>query len=146
MKFDRADFAPGTSRQERPIFEDEALRVAMFQRWISLTFKGGGETPPTGNLLFGHNDRLEGTRSILFDEQYRGEKEFPGYRWGVRFDGNEAGLYDYGTNQLIAKYIFGITPSDDYLGSDGRAIHVKYLVDLSGGTAPSKNGHIILDN
>ena len=146
VQVDRAVFAPGGIRQERVMFEDDRVRVAMFQRWVSLTFKGAGEAPPAGNLLFGRTDRLDNARSLLFEEQYQKSREFPGYRWGIRFDGNEAGLYDYGTNELVAKYIFFVTPDDSYMSEDGKLIRVKFLVDLADGDTPTRNGHTVLEN
>ncbi len=139
-----AVFAPGHTKQERVVFQNGDVTVAIFERWVSLSFANGETVPPTGNLLFGYDERLKGQRSILFEEQYKGAMEFPGYRWGIRYDGNEAGLYDYGTNQLVGKYIFGITPSEEYLAKDGRVIQLRYLVDLSEGAMPEKEGHKLL--
>lgn len=143
LETERAVFAPGTMQQRQGGFDDAGVQVRLFHRWVSLTFPANGSDQPTGNLLFGYDERLKNVRSVLFDEQYRGEMPFPGYRWGIRFDSNEAGLYDYATNQLVGKYIFGITPSDEYRGPD-QEVQVKYLIDLSDGLAPTEEDHKLL--
>jgi len=80
----------------------------------------------------------------LFNEQYEGAMPFEGYRYGLRFDTNEAGLYDYVTNQLVAKYIWGITPSDDYKNAEGTSIAVKFRKSLCEKAIPSEGSYKLL--
>ncbi|MFQ6008073.1 MAG: hypothetical protein ACE5K8_03890, partial [Candidatus Zixiibacteriota bacterium] len=102
-------------------------------------FSTNSSQPPTGNLLFGLDERLSGSYAVMFDEQYRGKQPFDGYRFGIRFDRNEAGLYDYAANQVIAKYIWGITPSDNYYDSKQNKITIKLKKKLVGDLLPSEN-------
>ena len=104
--------------------------VRAHKKWVGFEFSFDGNHPATGNLLFGHDDRLVGIGSILFGEQYGPETEIEGYRYGVRFDRNEVGLYDYATSHLMAKYIWGITPSDDYYDADNNKITVMFRKEL----------------
>lgn len=127
-------FGPGRAGRGRTLVDENGVRVSEYRRWVSVAVSSQSELP-AGNIVFGYDDRLVGVRSLLFEEQYGG-KTLAGYRWGIRFDGNEAGLYDYGSNQLIGKYIFGITPSDEYRDEQAHAIYVKYLIDLAEGQAP----------
>lgn len=115
------------------------------KKWVSLQVIGDSAAVE-GNLLFGYDKRLEGVRSMLFEEQYQGAVPYPAYRWGIRFDANEAGLYDYATNQLVGKYIFGITPSPEYHGENGNAVAVRYLLDLADGAAPTDTDFKLLKN
>jgi len=62
----------------------------------------------------------------LFAKQYSGGSVFEGYRYGIRYDQNEVGLYDYATGQLLAKYIWGITPSDEYFDEPNNRVMVKF--------------------
>jgi len=142
----RAVFRPGLADRGKVVIDDERVRVRFDGDWISLEFNGDDTAPPVGNLFFGHDAGLDGVGSELFDEQYRDGQTYNGYRWGVRFDGNEAGLYDYLTNRLIAKYIFGITPSDDYIDADNNTIRVRYSADLTGGTVPQKDDFVLWPN
>jgi hypothetical protein len=75
----------------------------------------------------------------MFEEQYADKRPFEGYRFGVRFDANEAGLYDYAANHVLAKYILGITPSDEYFDPDQNKITIRLKKSLVGDMLPSEN-------
>jgi hypothetical protein len=96
-----------------------------------------------GALLFGADKRLKGAHSYLWDEQNRDEP-FSGYRYAVRFDQNEAGLYDYATNELLAKYIFGISPSEGYFNSTTQTVRISFRSNLVGKTVPANGDYLFL--
>ncbi len=146
LQKDRSVFAPGSLKKGKKSFVQEGMQVNVEKKWASLQVVGDSAAMPEGNLLFGYDKRLEGVRSMLFEEQYQGAMPYPAYRWGIRFDANEAGLYDYATNQLVGKYIFGITPSSEYHGEDGNDVAVRYLLDLSDGAVPTETDHKLLKN
>ena len=81
-------------------------------------------------MFFGHDKRLDGESSPLFEEQFQGSQPFDGYRYAVRFDRNEAGLYDYGTNELVAKFIWGITPLEGYYDAVANRINIKFKTEV----------------
>ncbi|RME32092.1 MAG: hypothetical protein D6800_00155, partial [Candidatus Zixiibacteriota bacterium] len=87
-------------------------------------------------LFFGKDKRLVGQKSHLFDEQFGTNVPFEGYRYAVRFDQFEAGLYDYATNELIAKYIYGIDPTGDYFDADANRVTIKFRRALTDGVLP----------
>jgi hypothetical protein len=124
---------PGSPKQGRVVVEEGPYRVTQYRDWFVFEFTGDSEGPPKGNLLFGHSDDLAGRRSRLFDEQYQGQREYEGYRFGIRYDQYEVGLYDYVTNQLVAKYIWGITPSDDYFDREKNKISIRFRENLVDG-------------
>ncbi|NQS97809.1 MAG: hypothetical protein HQ591_05090 [candidate division Zixibacteria bacterium] len=70
---------------------------------------------PAGGILL--NDEFcpanDNYRSRIFREQF-GNLEYEGERFGIVFSGEEAGVYDYYTNTLIAKYMSSFSPCDDY--------------------------------
>jgi hypothetical protein len=99
---------------------------------------------PSGAFLFARDDGLTDHLSSLFESHYEGMEKFEGYRFSVRFDGNEAGLYDYATNQLLAKYIWGITPSEDYHDTTTHTIAVKLRKSLLDGHLPAKGEYRLL--
>ena len=72
----------------------------------------------------------------MFDEQHQGPEPLTGYRYSIRFDANEAGLYDFATNRLLGKFINGLTPSDDYFSAKGGGIAVKFRKELTGKVVP----------
>jgi len=146
LNSDRTVFGPGLAKRGLTVLDSNGVTVSTSNRWVSVEFQTGNDSLPSGNLLFGFDKQLEGARSLLFDEQYRNGRKFGGYRWGIRFDGNEAGLYDYVSNQLVAKYIFGITPSDQYKDDKRHTIKIKYVVDLSDGVMPKKDDFALWPN
>ena len=113
----------------KEIVSEDRLVVTQNKEWVC--FEIVGDTGAVqGNVLFLKDARLAGGRSHLFEEQYGFAQPFDGYRYGVRFDQNEAGLYDYATNELVAKYIWGITPSDEYFDPANRTIRIRFRADL----------------
>ncbi|MBU0983338.1 MAG: hypothetical protein KKA42_05680, partial [candidate division Zixibacteria bacterium] len=86
---------------------------------------------------------LTGQQSSLFKEQTSNGAVPEGYRYGVQFDQNEAGLYDYATNQLLAKYIWGITPSPDYFDAEKGTVRICFKKDILKKTLP-ESGHCTL--
>ncbi len=132
-------FLPGIDDRGKVILSTDELQLRQKGKWLSLVVKGESALP-TGNLLFGYDDRLKGTSSLLFDDQYSKGEVFLGYRYGIRFDSNEAGLYDYVNNTLVGKYVWGLTPSDSYIDSTSFSLNMKFLHDLCKG-AKISDGH-----
>jgi len=130
---------PGRVGNSKTIVQTEGFIISDNQEWLIFEFITGSPDPPSGNLLFGHDARLSKTSSAMFDEQYADKLPFEGYRYGVRFDANEAGLYDYAANHLVAKYIWGIAPSDEYFDSDQNRITIRLKKSLVGDKLPSEN-------
>ncbi|MBU8934623.1 MAG: hypothetical protein KOO62_11545 [candidate division Zixibacteria bacterium] len=131
-------FAPGGTVQGRKLLETDDLVVTEDKEWVSILVTGGGQQPPSGDLFFGLNEELVGQHSLLFDEQHSDSKPLIGYRYCIRFDANEAGLYDFATNQLLGKFINGLTPSDEYFFAEGSGIALKFRKELSGKVVPKK--------
>jgi len=116
--------APGALAKGKQIARTDNYTVTESKDWVVFVFNTHGEDTPKGNLIFGVDERLKGKHSSLFEEQYDKNLLYEGHRWGVRYDGNEVGLYDYGSNELVAKYIWGLTPSDKYWDKEAGTISV----------------------
>jgi hypothetical protein len=130
---------PGLGKQGKKIIDDTRFTVFDNGEWLAFEFAAApGDSLCQGNLIFGPIESLKGHVSSLFESQYRDGTLIDGYRYGVRYDQNEAGLYDYVTNQLVAKYIWGITPSDDYFNTEQKKIAVRFRKSLLGGLLPQK--------
>lgn len=129
---------PGADNNGKELLAGNTYKVTEHKDWLSFVFTGNGDGPVKGNLLFGYKGDLDGQQSMLFQEQYLGQEPFEGYRFGVRYDENEVGLYDYATNQLVAKYIWGISPSPDYFDADSKTVTVRFKRDLVDGNLPEK--------
>lgn len=136
---------PGVPKDGKDLIHSDRVVVKMDKDWLSFEFSPEPSKEVTeANFLFGKNPRLANEHSYLFDEQYQQGYPFDGYRYGVRVDQNEAGLYDYGTNELIAKYIWGITPSEAYYEASDRKVRVSFRTSLLGKNLPSAGDYTVL--
>ena len=136
---------PGGDTSGKELISEDRGVVRDQSGWLAFQFKGTGhESSMQGNLVFGKKDELVGLRSSLFDSQYEGNLPFEGYRYGIRYDQNEVGLYDYATNRLMAKYIWGITPSDEYFDAEARTVRVRFRKDLLEGPPPGSGDYKLL--
>lgn len=136
---------PGGGTEGKELLNNGRIAVTLDKDWLSFEFGPDSAKEVTeGNLLFGKEARLVSARSHLFDEQYQQGMPFEGYRFGVRIDQNEAGLYDYATNELVAKYIWGITPSEAYFNPTDRKVRVKFRAELVGRMLPSPDDFRLL--
>lgn len=130
---------PGTLAKGKVLIEGDNYIVRANKHWLGFEFSFEPGQKTTGNLMFGFDKRLAAVSSILFGEQYGVATNVDGYRFGVRFDRNEVGLYDYATSHLMAKYIWGITPSDDYFDEANNRITLMLHKDLLKNHLPEKN-------
>jgi hypothetical protein len=127
---ERAIVAPGTIDGGKELLRGEGYVVRSDKNWLAFEFSGTTDQGVTGNLLFDLETDLASAVSELYIRQYGDSIPFSGYRYGIRFDQNEAGLYDYATNELLAKYIWGISPSDEYYDEAGRTVTLKFRKEL----------------
>ena len=135
---------PGNSGNGENLISEKGFVVKNNGDWLEFEFDAGTETK--GNLLFGQIDTSQAAVSAMFTEQYREEIPFEGHRYGVRFDANEAGLYDYGTNMLLAKYIAGVDPSDAYINQQNHKVAFRIKKNLTNGVLPSETGYKFLNH
>lgn len=129
-----------TNKGEVIISAPEAV-VKSNGEWMEFEFAA-----PKGNLLFGRVSEPKDFISAMFNEHYENKVPFEGYRYGVRFDVNEAGLYDYATNILLAKFIAGVEPSENYYNQDNHKISIRIKKSLTNGVIPSENDYKLLDH
>jgi hypothetical protein len=135
---------PGAMEGGKKLISNDAIIVTADDDWIGFEFLSHSDKAPTGNLLFGFDENLSEKSSMLFVEQYGTSEEFEGYRYGLRVDGNEAGLYDYGSDCLVAKFISGFSKSSDYYDSDKNAITLRLRRNVTNDLLPDKQRHRLL--
>jgi hypothetical protein len=139
-----ATAAAGASTSGKVLLETDNCLVRKDGDWLSLEFSAQGGEQLQGSLLFGHNAELDASASALFDEHFQSKELFEGYRWAIRFDANEAGLYDYATNRLIAKYIMGISAPGDYYDQAQNKVKIRFRVSLIDGALPADGDYKLL--
>ena len=129
----------GVGDRKQSLIKDKRVSVYDDGDWLAFEFAAApGDTLCQGNLVFGPVEGLKGQISMLFENQYGENQKFLGYRFGVRFDQNEAGLYDYATNLLLAKYICGISPSEGYFDAAQKKVTVRFRKTAFKGIIPQK--------
>ena len=138
-----ADAAAGVVRDGRSLISDGAVTVREDGDWVGFEFSVSGN-PAQGSFCFVMDDRMKGKKSALFDEHFGDRQQFDGYRYAVRFDQNEAGLYDYASNRLLAKFIAGISAPGDYINSERGTITIKFRRHLLGDQLPAKEDFSLL--
>ena len=139
-----AEMLPGNLAKGKEVFVSDRLSVREDKHWVSFECHAPAGTAVAGNLLFNRENEMAQAASILFEEQYNREFPFEAYRFGIRYDKNEVGLYDYATNHLVAKYIWGISPSELYYDSTANTVNFKVRKDLLDGQLPSQEDHLFL--
>ncbi len=136
-------FKPGINENGKLLFENNRVKVTEKDNWLSFRITCATDSIPQGTFLFGKDEELTGSKSLLFEEQHDDNLTMDGFRYGVVFDMNEAGLYDYATHQLLGKYIYGLTPSNDYQTIDNNTISLKFDKRLCGDIRPSAEDYIL---
>jgi len=137
--------APGRLKKGKTILAEDRVTVMTDKDWVSFNFVYDSTMRgPSGCLMFHRDSALLNHQSSLFESHYEGVEEFQGFRFGIRFDRNEAGMYDYATNQLVAKYIWGITPSDEYLDTTAHTVALKVRRSLFHDLLPSSGDYLML--
>ncbi len=109
-----AQLTPGINDAKKEIYNANGIIIREDKKFYTFEISAQEKDTVAGNILFDKEQSLAGKSSSLFNEQYKLEKEFLGYRFGIRYDRNEVGVYDYASNLLIAKYIWSLNPSDKY--------------------------------
>ncbi len=66
--------------------------------------------------------------SFLFDELLPGQN-YSGYDYGIVFDTNEVGLYDFRTNELLAKHVESFSPGRGYRHRDPNEKMLLFSID-----------------
>lgn len=130
----------GAADQGTQLLKENRFEVTRDKDWLNFVFTTDSLSPQ-GSLVFGKDSRLSGSRSYLWDEQYGDSLPFDGYRYSVRYDQNEAGLYDYATNELVAKYIFGISTSQGYYDPGTGKIRIRFKSSLVGTALPTETDY-----
>ena len=141
---EKAVVLPGAIDGGKSILKEDQFEIRSDKNWVSFECWGKPAQPVAGNILFDPVGDLANAGSSMFEEQYPQEFVFEGFRFGVRYDQNEVGLYDYATNYLMAKYIWGISPSEEYYDSTQNQISVRFRKELFNGQLPSGDSFKLL--
>jgi len=135
---------PGEITTGKEIVKDSGLVISSSDKWLKIEYYANKDDKADVNFLFGKDTAMAGKLSSIFIEQYKDTRPFEGYRFGIRLDRNEAGLYDYSTNQLMAKYVHDFDPGPNYYDSASGKYSAYFDINLLGKNLPKKMDYLII--
>lgn len=135
---------PGGVNADQELLNDGGLVIFSSDKWLEIRFTDKDCQNPEANLMFNKPASLAGKTSELFNEQYKEGQQYKGYRFGIRIDMNEIGLYDYALNQLRAKYVYNFAPDPAYFDSANGKISAYFDIKLLDGILPDDSDYEII--
>ena len=79
--------------------------------------------------------------SVMFSQHVPDGEKLGGYRYAIRVDSNEAGVYDYATSHLLGKIINSLAPSPEYYNEENHKLAFRFKKSLTKGVSPSNNDY-----
>jgi len=135
---------PGQVETDRVLIDKDGLVLSASDKYMMVEYTDGSDLQSGINILLKRENSLAKKSSILFDEQYKDSYDFEGYRFGIRLDKNEIGLYDYATNQIRAKFIDDPGIESPYYDTVSHKIRAYFDIGLIGEIAPQNGDYKIL--
>ncbi len=135
---------PGEVATGREVVKDSGVVISSSDKWLKIEYFASKDDKADVNFLFGKDTTMAGKLSSIFIEQYKDTRPFDGYRFGIRLDRNEVGLYDYCTNQLMAKYVHDFDPGPNYYDSTSGKYSAYFDIGLLGKNLPTKADYLIV--
>lgn len=128
-QFEFSGLVPGCSPSHKPmaIMKSAHLSAQIWDSEDAYLFEIKATTDaPNGVILMKDksSSKTENYKSRLFTE-YLPNARYDGAIYGVQFSANEVGLYNYYTNNLMAKYILSFSPSNEYWQSEEKIIRFR---------------------
>jgi hypothetical protein len=135
---------PGGVVTNQVIISDSGVVLSKSNKWLKMEYTASKDERVDINIVFDQLPELKDKLSSIFFEQYRQTRPFLGYRYGIKLDKNEIGLYDYATNQLKAKYVYDFAPDPAYYDSTGNKFTAYFDISLLGNALPANSDYMIL--
>ncbi|RKX22151.1 MAG: hypothetical protein DRP51_02895 [Candidatus Zixiibacteriota bacterium] len=135
---------PGQTKTNQVLLNENGLVVSSSDKWLEISYSDLNDQNHEVTLMFFRPASLNGKSSKLFDEQIKNSREYNGYRYGIRIDANEIGLYDYAINQLRAKYVYNFAPDPAYFDSTEGKISAYFDIKLLDGNLPGSSDYEII--
>jgi len=127
---------PGRVRTDRPLVDSGGLKIAASKKWLQVEYDVRDSVNREITVLFGPADDMHGKRSILFSDQFGDRIPYESWRYGLKLDKNEIGLYDYATNRIIAKYVDDFAGKSDYFDNGENRVRAHFERSLIDGSLP----------
>jgi hypothetical protein len=143
-KIHRGLINPGSIKTDEEIINDNGLIVSVSNKWLKIEYQAEKDIEPNISLLFDKVSAMDNKVSMLFLEQNKDKVEYNGYRYGIKLDKNEIGLYDFAANLIKAKYVDDFDSDTDYYDNSSNKITAYFDIDLLGGVLPGRKDYTIL--
>ncbi len=134
----------GINGSGNEIISDSGLKISLDDNNLRVEYKPENDTLPSCTFLFGRTEALNGKTSLLFKEQFRGPISHDNFRYGIRMDKNEIGLYDYATNRIMAKFVDRPDIKSDYYDSDKNRLAASINLKVFNKILPDKKDYKVI--
>ena len=128
-RYHYSGLVPGGTGDGKPIIEKDSdnfeLKIAEKDDFYEFSIRNKvGE--PNGIILLDNVNLTESGdyKSRMYIEHLP-DREYHGEDYGIKFDINEAGLYNYLTNVLTAKYVEAFSPDESYLDKKSNTVRFR---------------------
>jgi len=128
---------PGTIESGSVTLSVNGIKVKETDDWLSFEIDTKIAGTSKGTLFFGRDEKLNEAISVMFSEHFPKGESLGGYRYAIRFDSNEAGVYDYATSHLLGKIINSLAPSAEYYNEENHKLAFRFKKSLTNGVSPS---------
>jgi len=143
-KIHRGLINPGSIKTDEEIINENGLMVSVSNKWIKIEYQADKDIEPNVSLLFNKDSAMDNKTSMLFLEQNKNKVEYNGYRYGIKLDKNEIGLYDFAANLIKAKYVDDFDSDTDYYDNSNNKITAYFDISLLDGVLPGRDDYTIL--
>ncbi|MCH9023928.1 MAG: hypothetical protein IH931_01220 [candidate division Zixibacteria bacterium] len=132
---------PGTTESGSVTVSVNGIKVKETDDWLSFEIDTKIAGTSKGTLFFGRDEKLKEAVSVMFSEHFPERESLGGYRYAIRFDSNEAGVYDYATSHLLGKIINSLAPSPEYYNEESHILAFRFRKSLTNGVSPSNDDY-----
>jgi len=143
-KSNEGSIRPGDIFTDRELINEDGLVISVSKEWLNVQYTAGKDNEPSVSILFDRIPELDDKISMLYKEQYPTERINKFFRYGIKLDKNEIGLYDYASNLIVAKYIDNFSADTDYFDETDNKISAYINIELLNDVLPGDGEYQIV--
>jgi hypothetical protein len=143
-KSTKGSIRPGDVNTNHKLINEAGLVISTSPEWLKIEYTAGKDEDPNISVLFDRVPEMEGKISMLLREQHPRDSVDRTFRYGIKLDKNEIGLYDYAANLIIAKYVDSFSSNTDYYDAAANKITAYLDIKLLHGILPGESEYTII--
>ena len=136
---------PGDIGTDQIVIDDSGLTISSSDKWFKVEYVTKNEDRTGLIVLLNKDPQLADVKSMLFSDQLREKGQYHGYRYGIRLDKNEIGLYDYATNQILAKFVDDPSVKSSYYDDTTKKISAYFDRNLIRGKLIDRDPSFVME-